>query len=444
MTRQHTPHTDLTLESTYIRSCIRSGRPSHNVNADERLAPEDCSTDANRALLTALHSLADARRPIDGFTLREAVLEQPRATQAVESLDRILSGDEVSKSVESMAVKLRDMAKRRRRHEHLTQALAASLDCRDDAVIEHSLDAASDGTASKAKEFLQAGEVVYEALEFFKNAAVSRAMRTGFAVLDRAVGSLMPGTMTILGGTTGSGKSSLMLAMALHQARAGTPTAIVSTEDAATVWGPRIAAHYLGMNPDVFAPGMFSEHQAKALAACELASRDGLHMAFEIQRPLGDVLRAVRHCARKLRCKVIYVDYLQAIGWEQGKDDTRRLFISHAVSALKAACAELEVALVIGSQLKRADSGNDFKEPNLSALKESGDIENMAEVVALLWKTSDKEDAATNGKIAKVKWSAKRPRFEVLRHQESGAVVELRDGFSDPGPQDAGPGGWKR
>lgn len=444
MTQQQRPHVDVELERTYIRSCVRAFRPSHLANATERLAPADCYVDAHRVALETLHDESDARRAIDAFTFREAVLAHARGAGAVEVLDRLLEGGEVSKSVESMASKLRTMAKRRRRHELLTHALAASLDGRDDAVTEHALSVSIDAGESRDGEFKTAGEVVYGALEFFRSVNPDRQLKTGFALLDRAVGSLQPGSLTFIAGRTGSRKSSMMLTMAKRQAALNTPVAIVSTEDAETVWGPRIAAHYVGMNPEQIVPGMSDAVYAEGLAAAELASREPMHFAFEIQRGLNDQMRATRHMLRKNKCRVIYSDYLQAIGWDPGKDDERRLFVTRACSQLKQLCADHGAALVMGSQLSRPEKGREFKEPRLEELKESGDLENMAEIVILLWKMSDQDDAVSAGKVAKVKWTGRRPRFELVTHHVSGAVVDLREAQPEEPRASRGDGSWAR
>lgn len=419
------PHTDLALEQAYIRSCIKLSKVAHLANGDERLSPDDCSGIANAAILGAVQAAADARVHIDPITARDAVQRHEGAAMHLLAFDGLMNGD-VSKSVDRMATRLREHATRRRRHHVLMLAVAASLDCRDDAVTEYAMQLDSGATEAREHEHLAGHDVVMESVEYFQKIEPGRERRTGFPILDKAFGSLQPGSLTVVGGYTGAGKSSLMLAMAVHQARAQTPVCIVSLEDPLTTWGPRLAAHFTGINPNEIKPGMDERTVTTTIGACEqLYGVGNLFFSFEIGRPLADVLRAVRHNVRKHKCKVVYVDYLQAIGWEPGRDESRRLHISHSVSALKSLCASLGAALVLGSQLSRPEKGNEYKEPQLSALKESGDIENMTEIAMLLWKDGDKQESRALGKVAKVKWSADRPRFELVRGPDSGSVLEL-------------------
>jgi replicative DNA helicase len=436
------PHTDPALEAAYIRSCIRLSKIAHLANGDERLSPDDCYGTVNAAILGAVLAAADARVSIDVITAREAVASLTGAANHLLAYDALMQGD-VSKSVDRMAARLREHAKRRRRHNVLMLAVAASLDCRDDAVTEYALQVDSGETEARESEHLPGHDVVIESVNYFNSIEPGRERRTGFPILDKAIGSLQPGSLTVVGGYTGAGKSSLMLGMAVHQARAATPVCIVSLEDPLTTWGPRLAAHFTGINPTEVRPGMDEAVVSRTVAACEqLYGVGNLFFSFEIGRPLADVLRAIRHNVRKHKCKVVYVDYLQAIGWEPGRDESRRLHISHSVSAMKSLCASLGVALVLGSQLSRPEKGNEFKEPNLSSLKESGDIENMTEVAMLLWKSGDKQESLTLGKIAKVKWSPERPRFEVIRGKESGSVMDLQYVTSDAPPVPIRGGGY--
>jgi replicative DNA helicase len=412
VTKQQIPCTDVDSEALYLRSCIGVvTRPQHEHMQDpeQRLDPADFHFEAHSRLAALLWSRADAKQAVWKHELKKA------APELAEALDRVLvDPGEREQPPSAIAEHLRALARRRRKYEALLRAAASLVAGDEESADEHALSVASEQTEQRAGEYLASHEVVWAAVEEDRRARTeSGHRRTGFVLLDRAVGSLRPKTLTVIGGTTGAGKSSLVLASAVNQARRGLHVGIVSCEDAETVWGERLYAHV----EDAAISGASDEQADRASRA---AAALPIHFAFELGRPLKDVLRAVRHLVRKHRCQVIYVDYLQAIGDPQSKE--RRHFVAGAAAKLKAQCQELGATLVLASQLSRPSKEKPFGEVFTSDLKESGDVENMAEVVLLLWKNGDRNDSLTLGKVAKIKWSAARPRFQVQR-SAAGAIT---------------------
>ncbi len=251
--------------------------------------------------------------------------------------------------------------------------------------------------------------------------------RTGFRKIDQALGGMPPGTQITIGGRTGSGKSSLMLAIAMSQSERGIKFGIVSCEDPDWVWGARILCalnpslspdHFFGDDNGYVQPSVLQE----ARRGVELARDLGIHFSFQIGKSCEYVARAATKLVKQQGCRAIEVDYLQAIA-ARGKD--RYVARTDDAQTLKQACYEAGVPLILGSQLKRPDGSNPFKEPVNGDLKDTGDLENMSEAIVLLWNESDEEDAPCFGKVSKVKWSPKRPRFELQRDASSGALVDL-------------------
>jgi len=322
----------------------------------------------------------------------------------------------------AIAADLRELAVNRRLLRRVMLAQASLIDGHREGALEHLLEVRSESTEARAQEFMQAAETIALSRKQARETH-NDSLRTGFSAIDRDIGPMREQTLTVLGGTTGSGKSSLMLAMALNQARRGIRVGVVSVEDAASVWGPRVLSHVSEVNPSNWSrpnDEWFTKQSESGIATVRGYQ---LHFAFELGRPLNDVLRATRHLVRRHKCQVIYVDYLQAIRDPQTTE--RRHFVANAAGRIKSQCQDLGVACVLGSQLSRSGKGKQFDEVFTSDLKESGDIENMAEVILLLWKTGDQGDAKTCGKVAKVKWSAGRPRFVVERHPQTGCITDL-------------------
>lgn len=408
------PCTDPASEALYLRSCIGVvTRPQleHMADHEVRLDPRDLFVDANRRLCELLWSRVDGKQAVWKHELKNS------SQGLADTIDAILAdvGDREQKAG-PIADHLRVLARRRRKYEALSKALAAIAAGNEEAADEHALTVASEQTEQRSGEYLEASEVVRAAANEETLARTEgHNRRTGFLAVDKAIGNLRAKTMTVVGGTTGSGKSSLLLAMALNQARRGMHVGIVSAEDPEAVWGERVYSH-------ITDESIADVSEMKVDAAVSAAGELPIHFAFELGRPLNDALRAIRHLARKYRCQVIYVDYLQALSDPQKTE--RRHFIANAAARIKAQCQELGATLVLASQLSRPSKEKPFGEVFTSDLKESGDIENMSEVVMLLWKNGDKDTSLTLGKVAKVKWSAARPRFQIQRNG-CGAVTGL-------------------
>jgi replicative DNA helicase len=411
------PCTDFELEQLYIRSCLGAGSPvgAHLVDDIARLEPCDMYSASHRAMLVAIYEMADSRkRPYESDVARAIKPEHRDAFEA------IIRGKELQPPAK-VADELRALARRRRSHETAIR-IARALEKGDmDEARELSAELAADsGNVKRADEYMQASEAIEAAVK--NTARQGTDLRTGFPILDHALGQLRRATMTVIGGYEGTGKSGLMLSMAVNLAHRGIACGYVSLEDPVEVVGPRILAHFEDVNPEEFdgVRGMYFDECVKS--GIDKARQIGLYCAFEEGANLNRTLGAMRTLARKYGCRVLFVDYLQCLSERSSK---RADYVSEACKLIKAQAQKLGVALVLGSQLNNPEKGSEFKAPRNTSLKESGDIKDKAEVIILLWKTGDHEEADTRFKVSKLKWSKKRPRGTVNRNPRTGSVVGL-------------------
>ena len=131
------------------------------------------------------------------------------------------------------------------------------------------------------------------------------------------------------------------------------------------------------------------------------------------------VVQTIEHLVQREKCGVVFVDYLQNLILPVSGNYHHA--ISRAAKRLRMTCARLGVPLILGSQLKRLEEG---VEPQLTHLKESGDIENLAKVVLLLWNQGRGPSPRVLGKIAKCSAPHSGQAFTVTRG-ESGAFAEI-------------------
>lgn len=417
------PCTDLALERDYVATLLRYPDPEH-IASPAALSPLDCASAHHARILGAIHALAS--RPGSSMSAPEIAteLEATGGKASVEALrDLTIRVFELGLP-EVQAPRLRALAAARRRREALLRAVSALENGNADAEAEFLAEAGVGSTVSEHVRVESLADSVSEAVRMLVEAPDRAKWRTGFPVLDAAVGGMPPGTMHVIGGRTGAGKSSLALAIAMHQARNGLQPGIVSCEDAGSVWGPRGLAHVCEIDSSAFFTGRINRDFERSLdAGTERLRAMPISMAYALNRPLADVLQAIRSLVIGRRCNAITVDYLQAISTDLSHD--RKNAVADAAKRIKGECQNLGVACTLLSQLSRPDKAKPFSEPYVTDLKESGDIENIAEVITLLWKTGDSESARVFGKVSKVKWAPGRPRFEAKRSPSTGAVTAL-------------------
>lgn len=248
--------------------------------------------------------------------------------------------------------------------------------------------------------------------------------------LDAVGRHLGPGDMVTIGGETGAGKSSLALWIARqwNQGR-GAPMGVVSLEDRWHTWGDRYQAQWSGVT--LLNTPRAGLGAAMSIVADELATervpRDGILVSELTRTDLAVVLASMRGLVASGATALI-VDYIQEVRVDPRAK--RNEGIADAARAIKSEAKRLRVPLLLCSQLSRPASGS-RREPTVSSLKESGDLENMSEGVVLLWRDSDAEDAPAMIKVAKLKSSSSRPRLRVVR-SKAGVIV----GFEDIGDDD--------
>lgn len=423
---------DLGSERAYLQFLLCTA-DADELQHPERLEPGECASAVHARILEAIHALHVQRQPIDNFTV-PAHIERDGFDAAVrEALQQIDATEDWLGSVRSRVEQLRHLARIRATRAHLQRGLAAIEDGNLDDALGHAATCATEGRSEARKsDGTTLAEAAWRAVQHVEIAtttaeAPTMALAFGYHVLNDAMRMWPRRSMITIGGRTGCGKSTLMLGLALHAAKQyGCRAGIVSLEDPAEVWGARGLSFHADINPqDLLATHVAPPKVAQIERGLKALEGVGVHIEYALNRPVDDVLRAMRSLVVQKGCDVLFVDYLQAVKIRSGKGDRYDRAVAEAAQDIKAEAQALGVSLALGSQLRRPDGTKAYAEPSVHELKETGDLENMSEAVLLLWKTSDKEDARMLGKIAKVKWSPKRPRFELQINPSTGALADI-------------------
>lgn len=229
---------------------------------------------------------------------------------------------------------------------------------------------------------------VYEAIESLEHPV---GMKTPWRGLDRAISGWSPGWLYIVGARPAVGKTVIGVGVALDCARRGKHAVLVSMEmpkndlylrmlsSVGSIDGTRILHRSLN-----------DRDYTKMADAAKHVS--GLPMTVDDRSSLSlaQIRAKVRKAQRKADVGVVVVDYLGLIAPPKGTSrDDRRVQVDRIAQGLKDLARDLKVPVVALAQLNRGVEGRVHKEPTLSDLRESGQIEAAADVVLLLHRDQD-------------------------------------------------------
>ncbi|MBA3670003.1 MAG: replicative DNA helicase [Sphingomonas sp.] len=306
------------------------------------------------------------------------------------------------------------------------------------------------GAEGRAKSFSDATK---EALEIAERALNSgghlSGITTGLDSLNSKIGGLHNSDLLIVAGRPGMGKSALGTNIAFAAAQrlirdledkidkdksAGAAVAIFSLEMSADQLATRILAEESGISSENLRMGRISQQEFRQLAR---AAAELQNLPLYIDDTPGLTIAALRTRARRLKRQkgigLIVVDYLQLLqGTGRGGHENRVNEISEISRGLKTLAKELNVPVMALSQLSRAVEQREDKRPQLSDLRESGSIEQDADIVLFIYREdyylTAKQPADDHPDFAKWKEDMERAygRAEVIvakqRHGSTGKV----------------------
>lgn len=231
------------------------------------------------------------------------------------------------------------------------------------------------------------GEALEQAQAAFARDGRLTGVTTGLIDLDQKLGGLHPSDLLILAGRPSMGKTALALNIAINAARAGARVFFPSLEMSKAQLALRALADFAEVSGDRLRKGMVRRDE---LARVEDARHEFRSLPIHIDDTGG--IHIAKLCARARRqhrktgLDLIVVDYLQLVTTDSGKGGNRVQEVSQITGALKALAKELNVPVLALSQLSRQVEAREDKRPMLSDLRESGSIEQDADVVMFVYR----------------------------------------------------------
>jgi len=207
----------------------------------------------------------------------------------------------------------------------------------------------------------------------------SAGLLTGLPLWDTPTPLLAPGRLVILAGRPGIGKTALACAI-LDRLCLGVsplPAFFLSLEQVAREIAERLLAIHTGRT-------LYQvQTEALPLSGVEALGRSTLHLSDAGAPTLGTVLAQIRAARALHGVRLVVLDHIgKVVG---GRKETRSLEVGDVARGLKAIAKDLRISVLVLCQLNRAVEGRNVPRPQLSDLRESGEIEQEADAVLFLW-----------------------------------------------------------
>ncbi len=207
---------------------------------------------------------------------------------------------------------------------------------------------------------------------------------TGFSELDSMTTGLQAGEMIIIAARPSMGKTALVLNMAENMAMRGYGVGIFSLEMGKQQLVQRLLCARSGIDSQRLRRNMLREAEFRALmAACDELQQAPIYIDDTPGLSLLQLRAKARRMAAKHKVRAILIDYLQLMS-AGGRVESRQIEVSEISRGVKAMARELNMPVICLSQLNRAAESREGHRPRMSDLRESGSIEQDADVIMLL------------------------------------------------------------
>lgn len=235
-------------------------------------------------------------------------------------------------------------------------------------------------------------EIVSPTLDEIEHVAANKGtigLTTGLVDLDRFTGGLMKNDMVVIAGRPGLGKTALALTIARANAVQGRRIGFFSLEMSSEQLTMRVLATNSGISASSMRSGDVSEVQVASIrdAGSEVESLP-LMIDDRSAAPVSYIRSQAKNMKRKKGLDLLIVDYLGLVRPENRYAGNRVHEVSEITAGFKSLAKDLAVPLVLLSQLNRSVEQREDRRPRLSDLRDSGSIEQDADVVMLLYRES--------------------------------------------------------
>lgn len=359
------------------------------------LKPESFYSESNRVIFQAICRLFETSNPIDLLTVTESLKKSGDLEIAgggyylVELTHRVAS----AANIEYHARILQQKSIQRQLISVSTNTIRDAYEDTTDVFelldrSETDLFKISQGKSVSSGTAI--GSLAHQAVMFAEKATEMQGLTgvpSGLTSLDRFTGGFQDSDLIIVAARPGMGKTSLVLTVARNSAKDfDKPVAFFSLEMPETQLGQRLTAAEAGVNIQRLRTGKCDSVDMQALSRAADSLRDvSLFIDDTAALSISELRAKARRMVEKKGVRMIIVDYLQLMSGSDGGN--REQVISAICRGLKTLAKELKCPVIALSQLSRAvEARGGSKRPQLSDLRESGGIEQEADMVVFIYR----------------------------------------------------------
>jgi replicative DNA helicase len=387
--------------------------PEAYFDVAQFLQPEDFYIHRHRWIWEAFTRLHEKRLPIDFLTVSDQLdqLDQLADVGGPAYLTALIGNVPTSLHAEAYGHRVEETAIRRRMLEAAN--MIAKLAYREESGIEDVMNEAEKAIFGVSERRLTRDlQPIYKVLsdyydridQLIQRGADTYGVPTGFIDLDKLLGGLQPSDFLIIAGRPGMGKTAFLISAAKNAAQIHKKhVAIFSLEMANEQLVQRLIAQETGIDTHHLRTGKLDVDEWPLFAQA-VENLSGMRMFLDDTPGLTPI--QLRTKARRLhmefRLDLVLVDYLQLMSGGI-RIENRVQEVSFISRNMKMLARELNVPVLAAAQLSRAVEQRADKEPQLSDLRESGSLEQDADVVLFIHRSDLYEKDTTHHNIATIK-----------------------------------------
>ncbi|MBQ7308195.1 MAG: replicative DNA helicase [Clostridia bacterium] len=395
---------DVKMEQSVL-ACIINGSEDIKIKLVTQLNVEDFYLESHKIIYDCIKNMYNTNLSIDFLTLYDSLC----VNQVINEIGGIEYMNEIRSCIpsytnyenylqivkrDSVLRKIINMCRDISDHAMISQDKDECLSYAEKAIF----DLAQKEEKSDFVHIKDATSNVYkDIMETFQNKGKLRGLMTGFYGLDKLTNGFQESDLVLLAARPSVGKTSFAMNIVDNASKLGKKVAVFSLEMSAEQLAKRMLCSDSAVNMSKVSTGDLNDKEImRIMSATQRTNEKNIYIYDNSNVTAADVRAKCQELKKKIGLDFIMIDYLQLMSSGSkgggGSDINRQQEVAEITRNLKITCRELKVPILLLSQLSRAVEQRQGHKPQLSDLRESGAIEQDADIVMFLHNPSRYDD----------------------------------------------------